>query len=1105
MVVTLAVWGGLGAEVPSPLPANLAAYGFLSVAGAEFAASRIPVPNLASPTNGEPVAVLKNAVLLVEWQHPRAVREVELEFADEPPPPEAVRVEWWHRVWPDNGQGGWMKLDDPFNGEWVAARGAVEVRDRVIRFRFAPLDSAELPGLKTPGAAFRLTYKLRLACARDVRLTRVEARSEAVLRRARLRFEWGVKTRVPGAWSPRFEVRNGALHSVTLEGTAAAVVEADYADAPDRLSADRGHVVFRSGRERSFSVFVDDVVRDGALFVRDLGVFVSNADHNLRFATWGGASGEVWKEGTVTEQVARRPEQTWAQACAAFPAKPPAYAFLGAPGLRQEIGLEPQGDIVLHADSLRSPGPDAAASPWRRWDALRLQFGIGEHPVMGPGDPRRVQRRLEGGWLPVIQHAWTDGDLAWAQCSVATPLMTNLAGLNSVTGTEPLVLATQFAVTNTGTVPRTAWLWLEFNHPLPLRVGADGSLVLTTPSDGMPRPGAVPVRGRFQTHGRGELDLGVLVPGETGSHNPAWRDSAAAREAVRYRVSLAPGDGHAFDFLLPYVELLDATEMAALRALSYPQVHAGAVAFWRERVAQGMTLETPEPWLDDFFRANLWRVLISTDLDPVTGQHQHGAATHQYRNFLNETMMVARSLDLRGEHTAARALIGTFLANQGVKGLPGNFRSAAGVLYAAHPEEPDPYTAQGYNLHHGWGLWAAAEHYRWTRDEGYLRSVASQLVHAADWITRERRATQFTLPGGARPVEWGLLPAGDLEDVEEYLYWYATAAYHHLGLQETAAVLELASRRSGASPEMAGTLRGEAARLGADAAAFREDIRASLAESVATSPVVRLRDGTWVPYVPPRAYGLTDRKEGWIREALYPALHLVAGGVLDDQHPCVDWMVQELEDNLFLSGESGYGVTNARAEFFDHGGFTLQPNLLDLALVHLRRDQVPNFLRSFYNTAAVSLYPDTLCFAEWVPEFGRGGGPLYKTPDECKFIQWLRQMLILERGDTLELGLGIPRAWMADGQRVKVERAVTWFGRLDLEITSHAVAGQARAVIRLQAAQPPRAIRLRLRHPDGRSIRAASANGKPAAVDGARQLIELPAGATTWEVTATFN
>jgi hypothetical protein len=189
-------------------------------------------------------------------------------------------------------------------------------------------------------------------------------------------------------------------------------------------------------------------------------------------------------------------------------------------------------------------------------------------------------------------------------------------------------------------------------------------------------------------------------------------------------------------------------------------------------------------------------------------------------------------------------------------------------------------------------------------------------------------------------------------------------------------------------------------------------------------------------------------------------------------------MIQELEDNLFLSSESGYGVRDERENYFDVGGFTLQPNLLDLALVYLERDQPANFVRAFYNTAAASLYPDTMCFAEWVPAPGEGAGPLYKTPDECKFIQWLRQMLVFERGDTLELGLGVPRAWMADGQRVKLERAATHFGALDLEIQSRVNEGEVRAVVRLSPTQPPTGVRIRLRHPEGKPMLGENVNGR---------------------------
>ena len=1106
---------GRAADPASPSPAgtslaNLAAAARLSLLSITNATSRVTVPIALATQSDSRLSLAPGQALECEWDQPRAVRSVVLQFTEAPHRQEPFTVEWWRRIWPDNGAGGWMKLDDPFNGAWTTVQTTVQSNQPTeFTAAFAPLEPAEAPGIKRHGMPERQTYKLRIRPNVPLSLRQLRVHSDAVVRTARLRFEWNVRTAIPGVWNPRFEVRNGRLLGSGPAGTNAARVELEYVDAPDRLSADRGHVLFRSGPNRSFAVFVDDVLREGGLFVRDIGVFVSDADRGLAFSQWPGPAGDVWSEGTVAAQVARLPEQSFDHVANVIPLKPPPYLFLGAPNLRQEIALHPGGQIELRADSLRSPGPDAAARPWKD-EALVYDFSTGASPVLGPESGRVVTRSLEAGWLPVVRHEWAQDELAWSETCLAAPLIQPIATLESRTGTEPLVLAARFEVRNSSPTNRTATLWLELSRRDPLRLAVDGTLVLHRPSAGGDRPGFVPVRGRFDTHRRGELALAIVAPTRPGSFNPRLASAAQPREAVRYRVELAPQETHAVDLFVPYVELLEAREAAALKGLTFTNLHDSVVAFWQERTGRGMTLEVPDRHLNELFKANLWHVLISTDLDPVTGQSQHGAATHQYGNFLNETTMVARSLEMRGEHVEALRLLAPFLANQGDKGLPGNFQSREGVLYAAHPGEPDPYTAQGYNLHHGFGLWALAEHYFWTRDTNYLRAVTEPLTRAADWVTRERQATRLADAGANRRVEHGLLPAGDLEDVEEYLSFYAPNAYAHLGMQTLAGALAdlrpppPGSRNTTPATEAESRLGELATRIQRDTAAYREDIQASVAESVATSPVVRLRDGTYVPFVPPRAHALTHLKEGWIREGLYPALHLVDGGLFEPRHPYVDWMIHELEDNVFLSPECGYGLTNARTAFFDQGGFTLQPNLLDLALVYLRRDEVPNFLRAFYNSGWASLHPDTACFAEWVPAFGQAGGPLYKTPDECKFIQWLRSMLVLEDGESLDLGLGVPRAWMADGKRIRMERAATWFGAVDLEIISHAAQRVVTAQVALRPTHPPAALRLRLRDPEGRPLGSAEVNGTAIKPIADRQLIPLPLTTNRWNVTARF-
>lgn len=1024
-----------------------------------------------------PLKLSPGSSVQAEWREPRDVREIVLRCGGEALTPEAVKVEWWHRIWPDNGTGGWMRLDDPFNGEWAVAKTRIQAAGKELRISFEPLTTNEVAGIKHTGASGRQTYKVRLSSTSPVTVEGLEMHSDALLKPASLRFEFGCRN-VQRGGKPGFEAVNGRILTTTLPARNVSLVSGEFADTTNRLSADRGYVICRRGATNSFSVFVDDVLREGGIYVRDMDVFVSDAARGWTYASWPGASGEVWKEGTIAERVARMPEQSFEQVMRAIPKKPVPETYLGAPNLRQRFALGARGEMILRADMLRSPGPDLERRPWD-YGELVFQFGSGPEPGWWKKDQRQVTRSLEEGWLPAVTHEWKDGEFAYRQRSVAAPLLHDMAALNSRTGTEPVVMVNEVSIRNTSGERRTALLWLALNHPDDLQLQDAELLSLRAPSRGTNRAGLTPVRAVIHAGGKGRLEL--LAAGAGGS----------VSNVLRYEVELAPGESHAIELAMPYIELLDDRELAALKQARYGPLHRQVVQFWTERVGRGMTYQVPDQFLNEFFKANLWHLLLTAEIDPLTGHWQHGAATHHYKNYLNETVMAAQSLELRGEHDAAWKLLEPFLASQGAKGLPGNFKSKEGVLYAARPSDPDPYTAQGYNMHHGWCLWGVAEHYEWTKDQAWLRSVADKLVLGCDWIANERRATKLMNPDGSKPLEYGLAPAGDLEDVEEYQYFYATDAYYYLGMKHVVEGLKRIGHPA-------------ARRLAKEAEAFKRDIQASVARSVAATPVVRLKDGTWVPYVPSRAYTSTHLKEGWVREGLYPALHLFDGEIYAEDHPFMEWMAQDLEDNIFLSKESGYGVADQRANFFNFGGFTLQPNLLNLPIANLKRDRVANFLRGFYNTCWASLYPETMCFAEWVPYYGKGGGPLFKTPDECKFVQWMRQMLVLERGQSLELGLGVPQAWMRDGQQVSIQRAATFFGPLDLQIRSRANAGEIEATVRLSKTDKPETIALRLRHPEGRPIKSATVNGKPAQFNAGRQLIALPAKDSAWEVRARF-
>ncbi len=99
--------------------------------------------------------------------------------------------------------------------------------------------------------------------------------------------------------------------------------------------------------------------------------------------------------------------------------------------------------------------------------------------------------------------------------------------------------------------------------------------------------------------------------------------------------------------------------------------------------------------------------------------------------------MMVLDLDRRGYHREAAECLDAWLHYQGTVGLPGDFDSKEGVLLRHRRLRIRRIS----NQHHGWVLWTLSEHYRFTRDDAWLRRVAPGIVAGADWIIRETART----------------------------------------------------------------------------------------------------------------------------------------------------------------------------------------------------------------------------------------------------------------------------------------------------------------------------------------------------------------------------
>lgn len=1027
-------------------------------------------------------------VIGVEWENPREVEEVVLRLPrGEAIPARSLSVEWWGSVWPNNGSGGWMKLDDPWNGQWVRVFGATFQRgasSATLTFAFPPLmrqewkealDPGKYPDKKAP--VFRRTLKVRVVSDRTPFPSGCSVVVYGKSRWAEASFDIEARSKRDGENAGRVEIVNGALLNIvslpsprdavvrgrswTARGnstdSAGVRVRLRYVKNDDLNSNDLTRVTVRWGKEPDavgFSFVPQDVMKDGAIRLPDFDALVSETSRALTLANDPGISGLHW-EKPVRLRLTERPEASCQSAMEGIPRlSPPRWVPLGVPSARQEVFVSPVGDWATWNASLHTVARDSARIPFRR-DKLEAILDTRSEPRFDGKDRKEPVRWLEEEKLPLIHATWHTGAIHFHHALAATILLGDYGDDKKRRGDETVVMVSKLEVANQSDRPETATVHVRYSHPAPLSLGKNG-LVTILPADGSTTPGLTAIRGQISNDQ------------PTGGGTAGWKavkgNEKALLPVLRWQSVLKPGEKRTIYFKAPFVDLLDSHEMNRLKEVSYEREVPKVLDYWRKRLDRGMKIEVPDPALNQFYAANLWHNIITTDRDPVTGLYNQGVGTVRYRVFANETVMIARSMDMRGEHREAERYIEPMIYYQGNEPLTGRFSTKEGVFHSA-----GAYTHGQYAMNHGFTLWGIADHYLLTRDRAYLERVAPKIVKGCDFLITERHAT-MTPEGTPRLANHGLAPASSLEDVIEFQYWFATNGYFYLGMKH-------------ATEALADIGHPEAARIAREAESYRRDIERVVREAATRAAVVRRRDGQYIPYVPSRVFQWRHLTEGWIREALYSSLHLATAEVVRPNDPLVTWMLDELEDNVFFSWQSGYNVSDLERKWFERGAVTLQPCLLDTPTIYMARDEIPAALRSFWNTYALLIYPDAQCFAEWAPAFGKGGGPLYKTSDESRFVMWLRQLMIWENGEELWFGRGVPRAWLADGKTVRIEGAPTFFGTAGLVIHSESASGRIRATVTLPMRNPAKTVWLRLRHPEGKRPTRVLVNGEPLAAD----------------------
>jgi hypothetical protein len=945
----------------------------------------------------------------LRWEEARSVRKIVVRWHEKAPDYSAG----WrleHWVWGTWGSPDWHMGHDWWHGKWAVLGGEPKIEGNAWTFQLAePIQTLQFCLRPPPGA-----------CASVAEL---EAYTDSVWQAAAVEIEWGFAGAARArAFDGRLEAYNGHVISIQpldagtkMKGPASWISRGPH---PGRRGV-RAELLRTPGGVLSRDRTVVTVCTRAGNFsflpsdTESGPVYVPDLGFLVSKARSGESAAKFLKnwEAAGNNTIIQRTREAREQSLARA---------------REEQRWPPVSATIIRCNRDTMP----YSIFWVSHDGTK----IGDHGLAlariepGPGAALERQWWLDN-YLPVLNTRWNAGDLTYDEELFGTTLDDG----------QPVILMGLSAANHAKEPAAASW---KFAYP-GWQLGPQGAL---RSKDGRPLVG-----GFIDTRGQGELS------------------PAEGADAVSYDLSLRPGERHTIWLMLPAVGDLTgirvgmpSSKLPRLRALNPDAERQKVAAYWKAIVERAMRVDVPEQGMGHAWKAGIVQLLMySESLQDGTYDLHIGGP---YGTWESESVPIAQVMDMVGLRDIAAKGLEHMLAGQSKAKPIGRFRTVEGCLCALAP-----CSCEGP----GFVLEGIADHYSYTRDARWLRRVLPKVKAGCEWILRERelemKAIAEAFPG-QKIWGYGLAPPGMLGDPWDWRQMFFQNGYYHLGL------LRCAEALAGFDPRFS-------ARLAREAKDYRRSILEALHTGIALSPVIRLLNGAYSPVAPPFPHnrGLCRQVSQWGTYAGYVydmeagPLHLVDSRVVAPEDRRVGWMLDVLEDVVCADGavfqkKPGY---DPQRDWPSYSGFGGQSYYQHLAMAHLKRDDIPNFLRVFYNSYAAHADPQTLVFREHV-----AGGAPYKTHEQAWFMQQFRYMLVMEEGRELRLAMGTPRAWLEDGRYLRVKDAATFFGPVSFAIESDADDGVIRARVEMPSRSAPDAVVLRLRHPRVRRLSSVEVNGK---------------------------
>lgn len=785
---------------------------------------------------------------------------------------------------------------------------------------------------------------------------------------------------------------------------------------------------------RGFSLTIDQLLRNNAFWIPSLDLYIATGDSAVSFADHQRAI-SAHQGGRVLDQVQVAPEASYQQ----FKDQ---WEDMGSPNYAHPAQQGPGHIVCLGWDSAISKfGIDRAAGVWNDYgnpDHFRFWFEFG-NVAEGVGRYSKQQTLADG--LPVITTVLERAGVRYEIEQFAYPLN---GPPKQRSGELNMVLMQKVILTDLLGQARTVPVTLVHERRFASQEDTDviaehegGRLLLL---DAAHRNTLLALTG---------AGAGVAWSGTRES------EQQMKRLNITFPVDLPAGGSRQFFVTLPS-PVVSREARQSLLDLDYNAARSRTLAFWTDYLARGTQITVPEKAVNDLFRANLWHALR------LPRRHDDGRIDLPYSNF---------AYDQTGTPWPVNQAVYVDYMLYGLRGYNNIASEEMEAIYRNNQEFSGHVNGWAHWLVYTPGmLYAVAQDFLLSGDRQSFDKLLPDTLKAIDWTLEQVR-------GAAResgPTQ-GIV-AGPLNDLTGSGYWAFNQAYLYAGLDLIGKALA-----------RAGHPRAEECRRTAEE--FRVAVERGFRAAAVRSPLVQLRDHTWIPYVPCEA-----TKYGRIYEQWYPtdvdtgAVHLLRLKALPADGDLAESLLNDHEDNLFLGG---LGMAN-------------EPVYNQQATAYLLRDDVKATIRAFYSQMASAFSQSVFEPVEHRWRWGQFFGP---PSTDGSWFEVYRNMLVRELDDeTLLLGQATPRRWLEDGQRIEVKRAPTWFGNVSFELRSLARSGSIRATFQLDGRQSVKSLLLRLRHPEASQIRRVTVNGEEwRDFDPAKEWVRIPSpGGRAYTVVATY-